>query len=206
MVKTAIPQGNSVFEHHPSKYIKRLIEDSLKDLIKLYRPTRDERELIARAMDKFIRNGYMISALPPIYLSFETPPLFVAYPELEEEFEKELREEEYIPRNRDRRRPELISIEKVAGLYIPDDKYIILYKKGIQWWARKRNLDEDLLRGIVLLHEIGHWITHLLPKPGIPAWSTKLYKLTSDKVHEGWAQLITWWVVDEIGGPIWYVF
>lgn len=171
-------------------------------------PTRDERELIARVMDKFRANGYMLSALPQIYLSFEAPPLFVAYPELEEEEIEERRPEQrepYIPRNRERRRPELISIEELLGCYLPNPQ-IILYQRGLKWCARRYDFDEELLRGIVLVHEIGHWVTHLLPKPGVPSWSTELYKLTSTEVKEGWAQLITWWVIDEIGGRIRHFF
>jgi hypothetical protein len=189
------------------KYIS--LYQSLADKVSMipYIPTRDERELIARVMDKFRRNGYLVSALPPIYLSFEAPPLFVAYPELEdEELGIEYMGEERLQRNRERGKPEFISIEEVAGFYSPDNRHIILYERGIKWWARRRNLDEELLRSVVLIHEIGHWLTHLLPKPDIPTWPTELYKLTSEEVHEGWAQLITWWIVDEIGGKIKQVF
>jgi hypothetical protein len=63
-----------------------------------------------------------------------------------------------------------------------------------------------MLRAVVIVHEIGHWVTHLLPKPGIPEWPLELYKLTEDEVHEGWAQLITWWVVDKVGGELEYTF
>jgi len=58
----------------------------------------------------------------------------------------------------------------------------------------------------VLIHEIGHWVTHLLPKPGIPAWSKELYDMTEEDVHEGWAQLITWWVGQGVGGTLLQTF
>jgi len=170
-----------------------------------YTPTGDEIELIARVFDKFRRFDWGLSPLPQIFLSFETPPLFIAYPELEEGEDNE-RKNEKIPRNRQRPRPETISIEEVLGLYIPVNPHIILYQRGLKWFAKKFNLDEDFLRGIVLVHEIGHWITHLLPKKGIPEWNINLYKLTSNEVHEGWAQLITYWVVKEIGGEIEQIF
>ena len=172
-----------------------------------YPPTRDEKELIALAMDIFRRNGYHPSRLPEIYLSYETPPLFVFYPELEEEIEERVigsREEPLIPRER-RIRKETISIEEVCGVYIPNPK-IILYVKGIKWFAEKQNIDERLLKGVVLLHEIAHWITHLLPKQGVPAWPTDLFNSSSEEVTEGWAQLITWWIVEDIGGEIKNVF
>jgi len=170
-----------------------------------YTPTGDEIELIARVFDKFRMERWELSPLPQIFLSFETPPLFIAYPELEEGEDTE-REKEKIPRNRQRPRPETISIEEVLGLYIPANTNIILYQRGLKWFAKKLNLDEDFLKGIVLVHEIGHWITHLLPKKGIPDWDINLYKLTSNEVHEGWAQLITYWVVKEIGGEIEHIF
>ncbi|MEM5812036.1 MAG: hypothetical protein QXG91_04865 [Candidatus Aenigmatarchaeota archaeon] len=175
-----------------------------------YDLNRDEKELIARAIDKFRRNGYSTAPLPKIYLSYETPPLFVAYPELEDELEeigrRERKEEPVIPRNRERGRPETISIEEVLGCYVPAQQKIILYARGINWFAKKYGIEENLLRMVVLLHEIGHWITHLLPKPDVSSWPTEFFIETSEEVTEGWAQLITYWVVDEIGGKIKNVF
>jgi len=172
--------------------------------------TPDEHELIARVFEKFKRNGFIFSPLPEIILSLEPPPLFVAYPELEREQRNNDnnfdRQDQRIPRNRDRIRPETISIEEVLGLYFPDKIQIILYQRGLEWFTKRFNLDIDLLTAIVLIHEIGHWITHLLPKEGIPEWQRELYKLTSTEVHEGWAQLITYWIVKEIGGDVETVF
>jgi len=217
-----ISQLRSIIQRAGDRKFLRIVNDMIKERKKaceksfsqswspriLYTPTRDERELIARVMDKLIANGYMPSVLPQIFLSLEAPPLFVAYPELEEKEieERKLEQREpYIPRNKQRGIPKHISIEELLGCYIPNPQ-IILYQRGLKWCARRYNFDEDLLRAIVLIHEIGHWVTHLLPKPGIPFWPTELYKLTSMEVCEGWAQLITWWVVDEIGGEIKQVF
>lgn len=210
--------------------IDQLIEERRKACEALYRsgiqstprfyyvPTEEEQELIARVMDKFRAEGYLPAPLPQIYLSFEIPPLFVCNPELEKDFEKETskREEppsEYplpekrfskIPRNERRRKPETISIEEVLGRYIPDDQnpQIILYQRGLSWFAKTYNLDKDLLRGIVLVHEIGHWVTQHLRTRDIPIWQTTLYNSAAVEVHEGFAQLITWWVVNELGGEI----
>lgn len=171
----------------------------------LYHPSRDERELIAYAMDIFRNHGYQIAPLPEIYLSFEIPPLFVAYPELEEEIfyeeSEKFPEEErsIIPRNKKRGKPETVSIEELLGSYNPDHAKIVLYERGIRWFAVRYKIDKKFLRMIVLIHEIGHWITHLLPKPNVLPWPIELYKLTSQEVHEGWAQLITYWVVNKTG-------
>ena len=174
-----------------------------------YTPNSNERELIARVMEITRNSGYLPAALPPIFISYETPPIFIAYPELEEredddEYQiqrnRERRTDEYrIPRNRERRRPERISIEELLGVYQPRHERIIIYERGIKWCRHRMN--EEWLRSVVLIHEIGHWITHLLPKPGVPTWSTDLYVLGERNLHEGWAQLVTWWIADQVGGP-----
>lgn len=164
-----------------------------------YSPSRNERELIARLMEKTIKSGYLSTALPSIYVSSEPPPIFIAYPELEEEEDyRDEREEYQIPRNSNRRRPETISIEELLGVYQPQHQQIIIYERGIKW--RRNRFDEEWLFSVVLIHEISHWITHLLPQPGTPTWSTDIYILGETDVHEGWAQLMTWWVADEVGG------
>ncbi len=169
-----------------------------------YTPTSYERELIARVFTITRQSGYRSAALPPIFLSFEAPPIFVAYPELEEDLETDFVEnqEGNIIQREERQRPDTISIEELLGLYIPNDAHIILFARGIHWHANKYNVSEEMLRAVVLVHEIGHWVTHLLPKPGIPEWPLELYSLTDESVHEGWAQLITWWVVDKVGGEL----
>lgn len=220
-----IKKLRSVIEESGDKEFIKLVDemieerkDAYKPLLIPYIPTRDERELIARVMDIFRRNGYQSTRLPEIYISHEIPPLFVSYPELEEDLkEKHPQKEEkesIIPKNRQRGRPETISIEELLGCYIPNSK-IILYARGIKWFTRKylrtdaphtmQDL-EALLQAVVLIHEIGHWVTHLLPKPYVPIWPTELYKLTSEEVHEGWAQLITWWVVEQVDGKIKEIF
>ncbi len=167
-----------------------------------YTPTRDEQELIAIVLSIARDSGYRSAALPQIFLSSEAPPIFVAYPELENDSERESdRRKDPIQRER-RPRPEYQSIEEVLGCYVPDSRIVILYARGLRWYAKRKNLDEEMLRAVVLVHEIGHWVTHLLPKPGIPEWPLELYKLTEEEVHEGWAQLITWWVVDKVKGKI----
>ncbi len=166
-----------------------------------YSPSRNERELIARLMEKTIKSGYLPTALPSIYVSSEPPPIFIAYPELEEGEEDDYRNkrDEYrIPRNRERIRLETISIEELLGVYQPQYQKIVIYERGIKWIRNRFN--EEWLFAVVLIHEIGHWITHQLPKPGSATWSTDLYILGETDVHEGWAQLMTWWIADEIGG------
>ena len=167
-----------------------------------YNPNENERELIARLMEITSRSGYLPAALPPIFVSSETPPIFVSYPELEEEDNRagnrDERGEDRIPRNRERSQPETVSIEELLGVYQPQHEQIIIYEKGIRW--RGHRLDEEWLFAVVLIHEIGHWITHILPKPNIPAWKTDLYIQGEADVKEGWAQLMTYWIANQVGG------
>lgn len=169
-------------------------------------PNGDARELIARLMEITRQSGYLPAALPPILISSETPPIFVAYPELEEEdTNRDERGEDQIPRDEQRWPPEEISIEELLGVYQPRLQQIIIYERGIKWLVRK-GFDEEWLSAVVLIHEIGHWITHQLPKPGVPTWPTDLYVLGEPDVHEGWAQLITWWIADQVDGVFKYTF
>ncbi len=164
-----------------------------------YTPNRNEREIIARLMEKTSRSGYIPSALPSILISSEPPPLFIAYPELEAN--EDMAEENQVPKNHDRMKPDTYSIESLLGVYQPSDLQIIIYEKGIRWLCDKNdNFDADWLFSVVLIHEIGHWITHKLSKPSQPCWPTDSYLLAETEVHEGWAQLITWWIAEEIKG------
>ncbi len=136
-------------------------------------------------MRKTQQGGYKSAALPKIYLSFENPPIFISEPRLEEGYMLD-----FLP------------IEELLGCYIPSLKIVILYDIGLEWYSTKRNVNKDLLRAVVLIHEIAHWISHLLPKRGIKEWPLKFYEDTDINVHEGWAQLLTYWVVDEVDRDI----
>jgi hypothetical protein len=166
-----------------------------------YSPNPVERELIARLLDKALRHGYLPAALPALYVSNETPPLFVAYPELEQDDPNSRdRNEHQVLRHEERSVPEEIAIEQLLGVYQPRQQQVIIYERGITWCAERKHLDEDRLFAVVLIHEISHWLTHQLLRPGIPAWPTELYILGETDLHEGLAQLMTWWIADELGG------
>ena len=94
---------------------------------------------------------------------------------------------------------ELTSIDEVLGAYRPQREQIVIFERGIQWLGRQ-GFDEEWLHSVVLIHEIAHWMTHMLPKPGIPSWNTEHYVLSSKEVHEGWAQLMTSWVARRVAG------
>ncbi len=109
-------------------------------------------------------------------------------------------EERHVPRNRERRRPETVSIEYFLGVYRPREKCIVLYVRGFHWCCQNYGFDPEWLRHVVIIHEIAHWIMHCLPKAGVPLWKTELYEMCSRNLHEGWAQLMTWWIAKQVGG------
>ena len=165
----------------------------------VYSPKNDEPKLIAKLMQITGRNGYLSSPLPLIFVSSEIPPILLTHPELEEE-------EDWMPKNLEQKKPK-ISIEELLGFYDPMLQQIIIYKRGIKCkWLRRQGFAEEWLSAVVLIHEIGHWITHQLLKPGVPTWPTDLYASSDIKVHEGWAQLITWWIADQVGGEFKHTF
>ena len=155
-----------------------------------YTPDENERKLITRLMEIMKKGGYSPSDLPPIFVSSETPPIFAKYRELEGDHEG-------IP-------PDTISIEECFGVYRPLPEEIVIYERGIRWQGH--HLDEEQLFAVVLIHEIAHWITHKLSGPGLSAWETDLYVAGETDVHEGWAQLMTWWIANQVGGEFKQVF
>ncbi len=158
-----------------------------------YDPTPNERELIARLLSKMQRAGYSMVALPTIKQSYEIPPLFVSHPELEHP-----NTHQNIAQDPERRAPEYYNVEELLGCYQPEHETIILYERGISWLGVK-GYDSDVLRSVVLIHELAHWTMHKLPKPNIADWSTVLYKSTESDLHEAWAQLLTYWIAEEVG-------
>ena len=79
----------------------------------------------------------------------------------------------------------------------PGSSESLFNERGIEWMVVRKSFDKEWLSAVVLIHEIGHWITHQLPKPGVPTWRTDLYDSSERYVHEGWAQLITWWIANQ---------
>lgn len=82
-----------------------------------YIPGASEKDLIARLMEITQAHGYLTIALPPILVSAETPPLFVAYPELEDDEDHYQIDQkpgnqgpDRMPRDRERKRPDTIYI------------------------------------------------------------------------------------------------
>ena len=65
---------------------------------------------------------------------------------------------------------------------------------GIKWCARRLGVREEVLRAVVLVHELGHWLSHRMPPD---EWPLAHFQDTEKEVKEGWAQLIAFWAADD---------
>jgi hypothetical protein len=83
----------------------------------------------------------------------------------------------------------------LLGVYIPTRRQIILYERGIAWSHQQNPRALQRLFDVVLVHELAHWITHQLAMVGTETWRDGFFDRTEDDVLEGWAQLITWWII-----------
>ena len=141
----------------------------------------EEKNLCDKILERFTIDRSMPLTLPPIILSLETPPLFIKYPD----WDKKKNDQDLN-----------ITIESLLGCYYTDPE-IILFKKGIDWFAENYNMPVKLLQTVVLIHEIGHFISNVSAKPGINTWQEEHFDLTDPEIHEGWAQLLTWYITKE---------
>ena len=73
---------------------------------------------------------------------------------------------------------------------------ILIYERGIKYCAKETGLSEDILRQIIIIHELSHWAVHRLQDTKGNIWENELFDSTHKDVHEGWAQLLTYWALD----------
>ncbi|MFY7999430.1 MAG: metallopeptidase family protein [Candidatus Kapaibacteriota bacterium] len=196
-----------------------------------YTPDTFEQECICLLYKWLAENGFQNPDLPPIYLSFETPPMFAKISQDWHEIfaddmiwdnrdgdDKQKKEFDDKLKKHDLTREQICSIDGVLGLYhsrghqdrASDNKYtdipeIVLYAQGITAVAKRLNVPTEVLRAVVLVHEIGHWISHAVPDSNDQKWETDDFDCYSkaenpNNLLEMWAQLFPYWVAKEIQG------
>ncbi|GAA4053185.1 hypothetical protein [Flavobacterium chungnamense] len=89
-----------------------------------------------------------------------------------------------------------------TDFWIPSDEInskegiIVLFKDRIEKYCYEKQIEVNSVRFIVLMHELGHWLTHWATYNN-ENWS-KGYKAGTDKkTHESLAQLIAYWAVKD---------
>lgn len=144
-----------------------------------------------------LQNGYAVGALPPVYLSFDQPPFFKNNPGLEVYDFLSDDGNDSCSDEHDKTIPETFSIDNLLCEYQPSRQSMTLYLRGIVWTCeRMRYFEPEFLAILALVHGIGHWVSQQLPMADSPCWPADSYQTASPEVHEGWAQLFTWWFVN----------
>ncbi len=194
-----------------------------------YVPDTFEQECIRLLFQWLSEHGFQNPDLPPIYYSLETPPVFEKISHDWQQFftddilwealnsdnnstietltdsQKSLIKElndNVLPRGNQERKilvGRIVSIDTLLGRYYADTPHIVLYAQGITAYAKRLNVPTAILRAVVLVHEIGHWISHAVPDSRGETWETADFTNESAALCEMWAQLFTYWVAEENG-------
>lgn len=127
--------------------------------------------------------GWVIRKLPPILESNEEPPAWRARAE-SGQFEK-LPEENF---------EGPIDFESVLGIYRPDKKDIVIYRRGVLWTSDILRIPEAAVFSVVAIHELAHWAIHRLGPSRTYEWDTDSFNSVDADTHEMLAQLMTNWV------------
>ena len=140
-----------------------------------------ESVLLKKLQDILSGANLKLGEMPDVYITYELPRSFK------------------LVDNHDEDEGDLFDTENLLGYYIPAKQEINLMELGIQWCAKALNIDVDLLREIVFIHELGHYMQHKMPCYQTQEWKYDLYirSYTPIDLQEGWAQLMAAWVVKD---------
>lgn len=167
-------------------------------------PQFQEEETTVQAFLRIVEHHVdYLPPLPRILYTEEEPPLFRAYPALRRHAR---RGEDDTPgqqrgnseRNHDEVVPEVLNVESLLGLYRPNPT-VVLYSAGLRACASLLGLSLPILQGTVLVHELGHWLSHTVPVGGRREWELAPYVATCTDVHEAYAQLAAYWTCGRLG-------
>ena len=138
-----------------------------------------ESVLLKKLQDILSGANLTLGEMPDVYITYELPRSFKLVDNHDE--------------------GDLFDTENLLGYYIPEKQEINLMELGIQWCAKELNIDVDLLREIVFIHELGHYMQHKMPCYQTQEWKYDLYirSYTPIDLQEGWAQLMAAWVVKD---------
>lgn len=127
--------------------------------------------------------GWFIRRLPPILESNEEPPAWRARAE-SGQFDRCPEENFEGP----------IDFESALGIYRPDMKDIVIYRRGVLWASDTLHVPEAAVFSVVAIHELAHWAIHCLGPSQTYEWDTESFNSVDADTHEMLAQLMTNWV------------
>ncbi len=162
---------------------KKIILKDPKNVVSLSKKTIDFNSLIFEA-HKYTDitkspTRYMVKGKPYNnyidYKEYKRNFFFASYEELLKKLEKaglssRIKERMF----KESRKIEIAPIEEVLGYYNFIEKKIVLFAKGINWYAQRFLVSENALFNVVLIHEIGHWITNALKHQSSVEWDTQI--------------------------------
>ena len=137
--------------------------------------------VLLKGLRKILKDAKLsLDKMPEVFLTMEIPPSF-----------------KLVENHDEGDGSTLFDIENLLGCYIPSKQEIHLFEHGIQWCAKRLSVDVDILREIVFIHELGHYMQHKMPCYKTKEWDINLYiaSYSPMDLHEGWAQLMDAWVV-----------
>ena len=150
----------------------------MENHLQAYRFSEQEMNKMIELKKIFEENGFEINRFPEVYIDEE-----YCLDELDNLYEN----------------PDRFGCYK---FFVNDEKttqegIIIIYSKAIKDYCSKLELNKNHFALIVLMHELGHWLSHW-PKCNNQNWSDG-YSADDKKSHESFAQLIAYWAAD--GNP-----
>lgn len=169
--------GISHLSANPSTHCHRGYERTVGHLKHSY--DYSDSVLLKKLQEILFGANLKLGEMPDVYITYELPRSFKLVDNHDE--------------------GDLFDTENLLGYYIPAKQEINLMELGIQWCAKGLNIDVDLLREIVFIHELGHYMQHKMPCYQTQEWKYDLYirSYTPMDLQEGWAQLMDAWVVKD---------
>jgi hypothetical protein len=165
----------------------------MKNHLQAYRFSEQEMNKMIELKGIFEQNELLIDRFPEVY--YDTYDNYIeGYLEIEDDKEN-VKENDV---------DNIDYLGVYTDFWIPLDEInskegiIVLFKDRIEKYCYVKQIEVNSVRFIVLMHELGHWLTHWATFNN-ENWS-KGYKAGTDKkTHESLAQLIAYWAVD--GNP-----
>jgi hypothetical protein len=147
------------------------------DFLQAYRFSEQEMKKMIELKKIFAENGFEIDRFPEVYI-----------------------DEEYVI---DEEEISYLNIDKL-GCYkyaINEDKtteegIIIIYSSAIEFYCQIMKINSDDVKFVVLMHELGHWLTHWSRYKDKSNWIIGYKADVHNKTHESLAQLIAYWSVE----------